>query len=726
MTKEVPVRRVKPTGLLADVAKAKASPGIVLPMLKEVMIADHLKDIAFQAEANKHIRPSEMAKADWCPRATYYRLSGWKMPEEDYNFVMENIFSEGDSIEEKWVARARKTGKLWGTWACVICNERVTGMEPPLTGCKYSCGHYWKYKQVLLYPEDSLLGGSEDGAFPHLGCLWECKGLPLDTLLPTPEGWVSMGEVEPGDMLIDSAGMPTKVMDKSEIKNSRVYNITFNDGSSQICDEGHLWAVVSGRKSKYFKTQVLPVEEIKRTLTKHGQSQHRVLLPKPLQLPEVELPCDPYLLGQWLGDGTFRNGSAFITGQSDQFDTILETGVTLGKPTNVKPNAWDRCVHGLAGPLRSLGLAGVTSPNRWIPPAFLRGSYNQRLAILQGIMDADGSYAVIRNQVVFGSTSEKLADGVFELVVSLGGRPYKQFARRSGFGITVDCWDIRWSPTFIPFRMKRKIDKVSAMITGRKWFRSWCRVISSVEEVPSVPTQCVMVDSPDHTYLCGTRMIPTHNSVGQGTLRMDAPSLLARNTVKRDGRTVYDLDRIWKELRRPFSNHVRQVNIYLHLAEVLGLPFDKAVLFYEYKANQQVKEFTVTKSASILDPLLDKVRSIEVALGTGVVPPCGNPEKEQCLCKTVEELNAASHPVVSTRRNPPDGPEKPGSESEAGASGDSGGALVTPARRRTTRRTEGHHGDNRPGSDGAVPEAEPLGEVPGTPARRRTSRRAVR
>jgi hypothetical protein len=383
-------RRVKPTGLLAEVAKAKASPGLVLPLLKEVMIADHLRDIEEQAEANTHIRPSEMAKADWCPRATYYRLAGWTIPEERYNFVMENIFTEGDEIHLKWQARARKTGKLWGLWACQLCNERHTGTEPGLPGCNHNYGHIWVYKEVELRPEGTMIRGHADGALFGLDTLWELK------------------------------------------------------------------------------------------------------------------------------------------------------------------------------------------------------------------------------------------------------------------------------------------------------------------------------------------------SIGIGTLRMEAPKLLARYVCKNSrGKTIYDLDSLWRELKRPFTSHVRQVNVYLWLAELLGLPFTKMTFLYEFKSNQNVKEWTITKSAAILDPLLDKARKVEYSLETGVPPLCGNPDKKQCLCVKVEELNDQGHTLVSPRRDLAARPEVGGSSQEAGDSGNPGGTLVTPAVRRTTRRTEGHHGDPGPGSDGAVPQAQPLGEVPGTSACRRTSRRTL-
>lgn len=82
------------------------------------------------------------------------------------------------------------------------------------------------------------------------------KGLPLDTLLPTPLGWTTMGEVKVGDYVYDMNGQRQKVLAKSSVKNKHCYNITFDDFSSVICDDEHLWRLDDGR--------VVPVTKLKK------------------------------------------------------------------------------------------------------------------------------------------------------------------------------------------------------------------------------------------------------------------------------------------------------------------------------------------------------------------------------------------------------------------------------------------------------------------------------
>jgi RecB family exonuclease len=85
------------------------------------------------------------------------------------------------------------------------------------------------------------------------------KGLALDTLLPTPGGWTTMGEVQVGDELLTPGGVPTKVLHKSEIHNRPCYEVEFDDGSVLVADNVHLWAVV--QENQY---EVLSTEELAR------------------------------------------------------------------------------------------------------------------------------------------------------------------------------------------------------------------------------------------------------------------------------------------------------------------------------------------------------------------------------------------------------------------------------------------------------------------------------
>jgi hypothetical protein len=185
----MPGRQVKPSGPIAHLAAAKKAGGVLLPELKKVALAT---SGGGHPGGNDHIHPSEMAKADWCPRATYYRLKTGKVFDDSFSFVLENIFDEGNEIHRKWQNRMRQTGKLWGSWRCLICMQwRHQCFAPgPADGgmCYDKIIHHWEYKEVPLEDKDSLIWGHEDGAMcdPTAltvdGYMVELKSVGLGTL----------------------------------------------------------------------------------------------------------------------------------------------------------------------------------------------------------------------------------------------------------------------------------------------------------------------------------------------------------------------------------------------------------------------------------------------------------------------------------------------------------------------------------------------------------------
>lgn len=197
------MNRVKPKGRLAELSRLRTKKGVLLPKLQEVILAQADDDDGRRQDV---IHVSEMAKADWCPLATYYRIAGWKIPTESYNVVLENIFEEGNDIQMRWNRRMQATGDLWGWWRCQMCHEwkvctsanldkiadedwvmpdnpegiredycSVFGGEPGV--------HMWEYKEVPMDVEDThLIVAHADGADWALNVLTEVKSIGMGTL----------------------------------------------------------------------------------------------------------------------------------------------------------------------------------------------------------------------------------------------------------------------------------------------------------------------------------------------------------------------------------------------------------------------------------------------------------------------------------------------------------------------------------------------------------------
>lgn len=119
-------------------------------------------------------------------------------------------------------------------------------------------------------------------------------------------------------------------------------------------------------------------------------------------------------------------------------------------------------------------------------------------------------------------------------------------------------------------------------------------------------------------------------SLGVGSLRYEAPAMLERHTHLIEGRKVTDIDGLWKDFHRPLTSHLKQGNIYLWMAKEMGLPFKKISFIYEFKANQQVKEFVVNYSQDVIQPILDDAGLIKSAIDKGFVPACPFNGCSQC------------------------------------------------------------------------------------------------
>lgn len=319
---------------------------------------------------------------------------------------------------------------------------------------------------------DALLHGLHPGQLivvagrPGLG-----KALALDTRLPTPEGWTTMGEVAAGDRLLDADGRPTTVIAVSDVMLGRpCYEVEFSDGTVIVADGSHRWLTHTRRSRRYGQEpQVRTTEEL-RTATAERRLNHSVTNARPLALPERKLPIPAYTLGVWLGDG---------------HDAAPQLALIL----------------------REIGVLG----NKHIPAVYLRASEGQRRALLAGLMDTDGTVAPAGN-VRYTSTSRRLAEDVYELAVSLG---YRCTTSRAVTGRSEES-AVTYTITFTtvddvfrlePKRLAHKERRRSTATTG-----TGSRSIVDVRPVGSVPVRCVTVDNPCHLYLAGRSMIPTHNS----------------------------------------------------------------------------------------------------------------------------------------------------------------------------------------------------------------------
>lgn len=339
------------------------------------------------------------------------------------------------------------------------------------------------------------------------------KALSIDTPIPTPFGWSSMGDIAIGDIVFGSDGKQCRVIAATDTMYDReCYRLTFDDGERIIADAGHLWCTTSTEKKTKDKN-IRTTKEIANTLRrKNGQYQtanHSVDICKPIECCEANLDINPYTFGMWIGDGDSDCGR-ITCGTNDLDETIYNLQndgcvITSVVKTNT---AWRVTISGLKTKLRDIGVLC----NKMIPVKYMRASSMQRLELLRGLMDSDGT-ASKAGQCTFSSKNRGIAECVYELVNSLGIKAFLS-SKKASIGATVYA-DAHCVSFFPPdavdvFRLKRKACR-KPKSHGRVKLSATRRIVAC-EQVDSVPVRCITVDARDSLYLCGNGMVPTHNS----------------------------------------------------------------------------------------------------------------------------------------------------------------------------------------------------------------------
>lgn len=425
--------------------------------------------------------------------------------------------------------------------------------------------------------------------------------LSIDTPLPTPYGWVTMGEVKVGDKLYDEMGKECTVTFCTEIMYGHdCYEVAFSDGSKIIADKEHRWSVKENNYKGGNGIKVLTTGQMLPNYKKGNRNVYSVALTKALQTKIEKLPVSPYALGAWLGDGnsyanritTHKNDaeemSEYIrqefvnvcvtdkhckgncleivldpkqsTGMCKRGHVLKEVGLINGrcrKCHNQRSNNSQR--KGYIDPIlvedsffKKVIALGI-SPKKKIPCIYLRAGFEQRLELLRGLMDTDG-HINKKGHCTFYTINQGLANDFCELVTSLGLKPVlkKKKCRKNntvrgrafktcGFVYVVSFKAYTEMPVA---KLKRKVNNLISEQTGRP-SETYQRRITSIIPVESLPVKCITVDSPNHLYLCGRQMIPTHNTecgnnwIGYIIDNAPGPALLVQPTdemVKRNSK----------------------------------------------------------------------------------------------------------------------------------------------------------------------------------------------
>lgn len=455
-------------------------------------------------------------------------LEVYNISESELNKVQQEILDEWAEINRISCERGTKIhAKLENSFYNAGSNITLKKFG---IGGKFQCKkdyseldlEYGIYPEYLIYYDNPKINLHIAGQIDLLVkngndlIIGDWKGLPLDTEIPTIDGWSTIKDLKVGDYIYDKDGFPTKIINKSKIHHNPCYKITFDNGKSITADHEHKW-LISFKKNKSKKRPdgyehvVMTTEEIYCYLENLEERRSdlipKILNPKPLECPEENLPIDPYVLGVWLGDGSKACGLITQAKGSPVWEEIKRRGYEIGENSQHNPdreNVEMRTVYGLRTELVNLNLLN----NKHIPDIYQRASFEQRLDLLRGLMDTDGYFHPKRKRFVMSTGQEWQKNDLIKLLATFGIKPttFEYFKKLNDKKFQV--WDVCFSTDlFNPF-LTRNQDIVQTGNQNNRTFRN----IEKVELVDTIPTQCLEVDSPSHTFLCTEEMIVTHNT----------------------------------------------------------------------------------------------------------------------------------------------------------------------------------------------------------------------
>ena len=348
----------------------------------------------------------------------------------------------------------------------------------------------------------------------------------------TPSGWKTHGELAVGDLVYGPDGVPTRVLAISEPGIASV-EFEFSNGDTIKVHENHEWTLFYKPAKQWMTLESRKFSEPMRDprgqgrmraiwTGKRGERGSKALwrLPKisPIQCQTKELPLDPYVFGVWLGDGTA--GKTTVTMGAEDFKYILPAFEEVGwarsatfihKDTGVPTISFGSGRMGVKSAFKlALEATGACYVKR-IPEAYKRGSVEQRLELLAGLIDTDGHVELGTSRVRIVTVSEMLAQDIAEVATTLGFAPYITTQEPSLSSSGIQGREIVYTVGFqprcpVPTRIPRK------KITGEVRQDRDPSLIEVRKATNPEVGRCIQVDRDDGLYLVGRNLTPTHNS----------------------------------------------------------------------------------------------------------------------------------------------------------------------------------------------------------------------
>lgn len=338
------------------------------------------------------------------------------------------------------------------------------------------------------------------------------KAQPVWSKVLTPDGWREIGDLEVGDEIFTSDGTITKIKKIFPQGIIPVFGFKFDDKSLCFASSEHLWQVkLPHGRFRDGQSKIMSTKELIEYRNKYPKYGKHISIPtiRNLNFPKTTQPIHPYVLGLLLGDGALSNSSVRFTTVDKEL--VLSIGEVGGFKVSAKMGNGEYFIGGAQPIIRLLGLSGKRSWEKYIPEAYLYAPDEDRLAILRGLMDTDGTIGKKGWPIEFSTTSEQLAKDVQFLVQSFGGKATirERTTQFTSHGIKKNgrlSYRVHIRIPINPFWLRRKSDRYT---NGQE---TYDRVIRDIYPVGDKECVCINIDHPSGLYITDNCII-THNSV---------------------------------------------------------------------------------------------------------------------------------------------------------------------------------------------------------------------
>lgn len=340
------------------------------------------------------------------------------------------------------------------------------------------------------------------------------KAQTLDSIIYTPDGFIKMGDIKVGDVILNENGGTSNVTHIHPQGVTDVYRVWFNDKKYVDCNKEHLFTIkrYDNKKKKIDKWETLSVKDMINQNIKYSSGLNKFIIQTtlPTYFKERNIKINPYFLGAMISDGCFtqKSGLTFSNSEKDVVDN-LKTCVPECNIIKVSDN--DYYIgnsRDIINSLKEYNLMYKKSNEKFIPDDYKYNSLDVRLEIIRGLIDTDGCIEK-GNTITYCTTSKRLASDIEFIIESLGGickisTKIPKF--QNGMGEL--CYILRISIKNDLKIFKSKKHTLKYKNRKKDIFRS----IEKIEYIGKKETQCITVDNPTHLYLTNN-FIVTHNSM---------------------------------------------------------------------------------------------------------------------------------------------------------------------------------------------------------------------